>query len=68
MTERMYLSMLKDEPDVLTVADAARILRLGLKKTYKLVNDKKLSSIKIGGKSIIPKASLISFLLQNEKK
>ena len=68
MTERMYLSMLKDEPDVLTVSEAAKVLRVGLKKAYGLVNSGKLSSIKVGGKIIVPKMSLISFLLQNEKK
>ena len=37
MTERYYLSILKDEPEVMTVMEAAKILRLGKNKTYDLV-------------------------------
>ena len=49
MTERYYLSILKDEPEVMTVMEAAKILRLGKNKTYDLVNSGRLSSIKVGG-------------------
>ena len=63
MNERYYLSMLKNEKEVLTVSDVARILRIGKNKAYDLVNTGKISSIKIGGKTIIPKMCLIKFLL-----
>lgn len=63
MSERLYLSVLKDEPDVLTVVEAAKILRIGKNKAYNLVNDGRLSSIKVGGKTIIPKMCLVSFLM-----
>ena len=62
MTERMILSMLKNEPEVLTVTEVARILRIGKNKAYNLVKDGKLSSIKMGGKIIIPKMCLVHFL------
>jgi excisionase family DNA binding protein len=62
MDERYYLSMLKNEPTVLTVLDLARILRIGKNKAYELVNSGKISSIKINGKIIIPKLRLVQFL------
>ena len=59
MNERTYLSILRDEPEVLTILDAARILRIGRNKAYKLVSNGNLSSIKIGGKIIVPKMFII---------
>ena len=61
MTERAYLSILKEHPDVLSVQEVAKILRIGKNKAYGLVNDGNLSSIKMGGKIIVPKLSLIQF-------
>ena len=63
MSERTYLSILKDEPEVLTVIETARILRIGKNKAYSLVNGGRLSSIKVGGKTIIPKMCLVVFLM-----
>lgn len=62
MTERNCLSMLKNEPEVMTVLEAAKVLRLGKNKTYDLINSGRLSSIKVGGKTIIPKMCIVSFL------
>lgn len=55
--------MLKNEPEVLTVLEVADILRIGKNKAYDLVRDGKISSIKIGGKIIVPKMCLVQFLL-----
>ncbi len=62
MTERNCLSMLKNEPEVMTVVEVAKILRLGRNKAYDLVSSGRLSSIKVGGKIIVPKMCLVSFL------
>lgn len=62
MTERDYYSMFKDAPDVLTVTEAAKLLRLGKNKTYDLIKSGLLHSIKWGGKIIVPKVCLIEFL------
>lgn len=62
MTERNCLSMLKNEPEVMTVLEAAKVLRLGKNKTYDLINSGRLSSIKVGGKTIVPKMCIVSFL------
>lgn len=66
MTERLYLSMLKEHPDVLTVLEVAKILRIGKNKAYDLVSSGSLSSIKVGGKIIVPKMCLIQFLLDTK--
>lgn len=63
MTERTYLSVLKDEPEVMTVLEVSRVLRLGKNKTYTLINSGRLSSIKVGGKIIVPKICLVAFLM-----
>lgn len=63
MNESYFSTILKNEPDVLTVAEAAKILRLGKNKTYALVNSGHISSIKIGQKFIIPKTAIIDFLI-----
>ena len=54
--------MLKNEPEVMTVVEVAKILRLGRNKAYDLVSSGRLSSIKVGGKIIVPKMCLVSFL------
>ena len=38
------------------------MLRIGINKTYSLINSGALSSIKIGGKIIVPKICLMQFL------
>lgn len=66
MTERTYLSILKEYPEVFSVQEVAKILRIGKNKAYGLVNDGTLSSIKMGGKIIVPKMCLIQFLLDTK--
>ena len=56
--------MFKDEPEILTVTEAARLLRIGKNKAYGLVNSGELSSIKVGGKILVPKMKVIDFILQ----
>ena len=63
MSERLYLSILKDEPEVLTVIEVAKILRIGKNKAYDLVNGGRRSSIKVGCKTIDPKMCLVTSLL-----
>ena len=62
MNMRKYYSMFKNEPDVLTVPDVVRLLKLGKNTVYKLIKDGTINSIKMGKKIIIPKVCLIEFL------
>ena len=62
MTERNYLSIFRGEPEVTTVVEAAKLLRIGKNKAYSLVSGGKLKSIKVGGKILVPKLCLVDFL------
>lgn len=62
MSIRYYRSIMKNEPDVLTVHDTARILRLGKNKVYELIRSGQLPAMKLGKKLIIPKTILIDFM------
>ena len=62
MNERNYLSIFRGEPEVMTVVEAAKLLRVGKNKAYSLISSGKLKSIKIGGKILVPKLCLVGFL------
>lgn len=54
--------MFKNEPDVLTVPDVIRLLRIGKNSVYGLIKEGKIGSIKQGKKIIVPKVCLVEFL------
>lgn len=58
--------MFRNEPDVLTVPEAAKLLRIGKNQAYELVKNGRLGAIKLGKKIIVPKPSLVDFC-RNEK-
>lgn len=61
----MTNEMFKDYPDVLTPGDLQEILRIGRNSTYKLLNENRIETIKIGKKYIIPKINVINYLTAN---
>lgn len=52
-------------PDVLTVAEAARVLRLGRNSAYEGVRSGTIPSVRIGRRLLVPKAGILR-LLQGE--
>lgn len=58
--------MFKSEPDVLTVPDVIRLLRIGKNSVYNLIKEGKIGSIKQGKKIIVPKVCLVEFLTNNK--
>ena len=56
-----YIEMFRNEPDVLTVPEAAKLLRIGKNQAYELVKNGRLGAIKLGKKIIVPKPSLNDF-------
>ncbi len=66
MNERMYFTMFKNEPDILTVPDLTRLLRMGKNTVYALIKSGNISSIKQGKKIIVPKTCLVDYLANEE--
>lgn len=56
-----YDIMFKDEPDMLTMPEISRLLRIGKNQAYELVKNGRLAAVKIGHKLIVPKPALIEF-------
>lgn len=49
-------------PDILTVSEAARYLRLSKAATYEAVRQKLIPAVRLGRRIVIPKASLTAML------
>lgn len=62
-----YTEMFRNEPNVLTVPEAAKLLRIGKNQAYELVKNGSLRVIKLGKKFIMPKPALVDFC-RNEIK
>lgn len=65
VSERVYLSMFRDEPEVLTIPEAAKLLRIGINQTYRLARSGRLGSIRVTNKILVPKLSVVAFLVEN---
>lgn len=51
-------------PDVVSIDEIQKMLRIGKNAVYELLKTKKLKSIKVGKKYIVPKKYVIEFLLE----
>ncbi len=56
--------MFSSYPDVVTVNQVCKMLRLGRASVYALLQDKTLSHVRVGRKYVIPKLSVIGFVSQ----
>lgn len=56
-------NLLSEYPDVLSVEELQSVLRIGRSATYDLLKENKIKTLKAGKKYIIPKQSVIDFLL-----
>ena len=61
------MELLENCPEILTIADAAKILRISRPTMQKLVADEKINYAKIINKTLILKAFLIEFLEKSYK-
>lgn len=58
-------TMFVEYPDVLSIEQLQEMLHIGRNTAYDLLRDSTIKTIKIGKKYIIPKASVINFILGN---
>ena len=56
---------LKDYGDILTFQELKKVLKIGRTKTYELLQNNSIKSIKIGTNYRIPKRCVIDYLYQN---
>lgn len=56
--------LLKNYADVLSIEDLTKVLNIGKKFAYKLVQDKTIPAKKLGRHWIISKENLIKFILE----
>ena len=59
------IETLKDYGDILTFKELKKVLKVGRTKTYQLLQDKTIKSIRIGTNYRIPKQYVIDYLYQN---
>ena len=62
-----YQIMFTSYPDLLTIVQLKEMLGIGITLAYRLVRDNTIRALKIGREYKIPKANVISYLI-NEKK
>ena len=55
-------NLLNNYPDILSVDDLQKILRIGRSAAYKLLKENRIKKLRIGNRYIIPKKSVINFL------
>lgn len=54
--------------DIVTVDEVMKMLRLGKNTVYKLLKDDEIMNVKVGARYIIPKQSVIEFVLTTNRK
>ncbi len=56
------MTLFREYPDILTVAQVAQALGIGLKAVYALVNNKQLGALRVGRTIKIPKFALEEYV------
>lgn len=59
------VEILNEYGDILTFKELKKVLKVGRTKTYQLLQDKSIKSIRIGTNYRIPKQCIIDYLYQN---
>ena len=58
----IYENMFQNYPDVVTIEQLMQMLNIGKNKAYELIKNKRIQTVRIGKKYIIPKVAVIQFL------
>ena len=59
-----YDKLFSKYPDIVTVKDISKMLRLGIRNTYKLFSDGKLHSLNCCKRILVSKMEVINYVLQ----
>ena len=59
------MKIFKEYPDIVTVEQLQKMLKIGRNTAYNLLAEKKIKAKKIGRICIIPKSDIIKFLSEN---
>ena len=59
------IQMFSNYPDVVTIEQLMEMLGVGRNSAYRLINEKRIKTVSIGRKHIIPKKCVIDFLELN---
>jgi excisionase family DNA binding protein len=62
MAPKLTGVMLRDYPDLMVAADIQRLLNIGRTKTYDLLKNGDIRSLRIGSGYRVPKAFLVDYL------
>lgn len=54
-------AMFRHSPDMMSVPEAAKELRIGKNRAYELIKEGRLEAIKVGRKLVVPKSALYEF-------
>lgn len=60
-------TMFKDYPEVITIDELQAILHIGRNSAYKLLKEGAIETLRVGKKYIIPKLSVMNFLMEGFK-
>ncbi|MCQ2467348.1 MAG: helix-turn-helix domain-containing protein [Clostridia bacterium] len=60
----LYKLMYTEYPDVVSITDLQKMLGIGRKYAYKLINDGAIDAIRIANAIRIPKINVINFVLK----
>lgn len=61
----MNTTLFNEYPDIMTVEEVCKALRIGYNKAYDFLKDGTIKSIKSGRKYLIPKISVQEYVLKN---
>jgi len=62
----MTYELFQEYPDVLTVAELQKALRVGKNKAYALLNSGEIKHILVGRNKRIPKLHVVDYVLENK--
>lgn len=64
-SETAYNSLFRNYPDIVGVKEICKMLGLGSKKVYQLIQDEKIKKIPCGRNIKVAKVSVIDYVLQS---